>query len=371
MKLDKLIILPIAIGAFQFFGFNIIVISLLIIGTMISVSKSIPSSSIRKNNNILIFILISILIGLLNLKNRIPDNHSILVWSQFYFFALYPLLINKKDILFDNIKKIIVIIFLLDVSTNLLLLINIEIPWAIITDVRPGEEFARFPGVKGNHLFSSLFSFLILVFALDYKQFDSNKTRYFLIFLAILNLLLAGARRSIIMAILIILLSQFKYLRKSKISLLSSFFGTIILVVFLTFLTTESNGSNFLRAQLWVEAIYNISNNPIFGHGFFYPNLSLINGNYSLLSEVGVTESFALLIAFNFGIPAFIMFVYFNIKTLFNSIKNYEYNATLGVFYGLSIELYFGGSLENTIAIILFFLSATIINEEFLNKIKT
>ncbi len=364
LKIDRYLIFSFTLILTQFVGFNILTIFLLIFGGMSCISSKFRIGSFKKNIFFLLFLVSSISIGLINFIYSIPDLLSLMFWGQIFFLALLPFVVSDQEQLFRNLKLAILFIFFLDIGTNLILLSGLKVPWVQMTEARPDEFLSRFPGVKGNHLFSGLFSFLTISFALDDSQIKSNKIRRWIIFLAVLNLILAGARRSIILAIAVIILRFFKSIRKSKTLLLVMFFASVVIVVVMTALSREYNQSNFLRYSLWVQSISDILVKPIFGYGIFYPDLTNVVADFNALSEAKVTESFCLSIAYSFGIPALVLFLLYEIKTLFNSTKMMKYTAATGLFFGLSLELFFGGSLGNVFATSIFFLSAFILNDQ-------
>ena len=363
LKIDRFLIFPLTLGLTQFLGFNILTIFLLILGGASCISSKFSIGSLKNNIFFLLFLVLSFSIGLINFKNSIPDMLSLMVWAQILFLALLPFMVSDKEDLFKNLKFIILFIFFLDIGTNLILLAGISVPWVEMTEARSEEFISRFPGVKGNHLFSGLFSFLTLSIALDDSQFKTKKFRKWIIFLAILNLILAGARRSIIIALAVIVLKLFKSVRESKILLLAMFFALVVVVIGITVLSGENNQSNLLRYSLWAQSINNILVKPITGYGIFYPDVTNLVADFSVLSEARVTESFCLSIAYSFGIPALLLFLLYEVKTLLNSTKMMQYTAASGLFFGLSLELFFGGSLGNIFATNIFFLSACVLNE--------
>jgi hypothetical protein len=368
ISVNRYSIFPLAIGLFQFLGFNFLSIFLFVVGGMIIVSNKFNYFSFKNNMNLCLFILFSIIISIINAAFIIPKSFALVVWGQFFFIAILPYFIGNNLNLFKNLKNIILIIFLLDVGTNLLLLINVNVPWMIMNEVRPDETISRFPGVKGSSLFSSLFSFLMLAIAFDNSQFKLKKNQYLIIILAIVNLVLAGAYRSIIMALALFILRYFRFVRMSKYFILGLLFFIIIIVVIITGLTTEINTSNLFRYQIWIHTVNNVFEKPFLGHGLFYADTKEVSSTFENLSEAGVTESFSLSVAYSFGIPAYFLFLIFTIKTLINSTKIHNYSAQLGIFFGLSVELFFGGSLQNTMAVTIFFISAFLLNKGELIK---
>lgn len=357
LNLNRFLILPIAIGITQFIGLNTLSIFLLILGGLTIISNKIHPLSTKNNLFLPLFLINCLLAGIFDIYNTTPSILSLIVWCQFFFLAMLPLFVSNKEELFLYLKYIVLFIFLLDVTTNILLLVGFHLPWVSMTNARPNESLARFPGIKGNNLFSSLFSFLTFSIMLDKKQFSSKYGRIVILMLAILNLLLAGARRSIILALASFFLFMIHKIRTSKYFILFFFLMLAATIIVLDIYTMESNPANLLRYELWINSIVNIIEKPYIGYGFFYPDLNNITATFSELSNVGVTESFLLSIAYCFGIPALLWFVFFEFKTLMISTLINEYTAYIGIFFGLSIELFFGGSLENTMAGLLFFLS--------------
>ena len=55
-------------------------------------------------------------------------------------------------------------------GTNLLFLVGVNVPWTELPPVRPGEALARFPGFKGNALYSGSITFVSACYMLNQKK---------------------------------------------------------------------------------------------------------------------------------------------------------------------------------------------------------
>ena len=109
--------------------------------------------------------------------------------------------------------------------------------------------------------------------------------------------------------------------------------------------------------------INHISDNPITGIGFFFQDLKEHTiFTYHNLAEAGVTESTILLFAWCFGIPIMLLFLYAIYTTLKQFHYYKEYQQLLGLFLGLSLDLFWGGSLDNCMSLSIFLLCMYQIN---------
>jgi hypothetical protein len=360
-KLNRYILLPISIGLIQIVNYNIFSIAFLLLSFWISITSN-NSIAIKKNIIFIFFLVLSFSVGLIYCTQKWPSERSLAVWGQFYVFTFLLLFVKNKSKMLNYLAKIIFILFILDIGTNFLLLIGLKLPWVELSEARHGEAMSRFPGFKGSALYSGVISFLSLAFVLGLKS--KNKIKFLFVLFCLFNLILAGNYRTLIIAFLVLILYMFSSIRKKwKYSFLL-YIGVIISVVVSTFLTIATNGSNFLRFQLWQKTFNKILINPFWGKGFFSPDVKNIKeASFEILSSTGVTESTILLIAINFGLPLMLLFVYFILKTLHNSCSySNKYTSEVGVFWGLSLDLFWGTSFENGISLMTLFLSAYLIN---------
>ena len=78
--------------------------------------------------------------------------------------------------------------------------------------------------------------------------------------------------------------------------------------------------------------------------------------------KAGVTESTILLFALCFGVPFAIIFLLVVYKTL-RKFQNYQqYSLELGLFVGLTLDLFWGGSIDNCMSLAILLLSTYQIN---------
>lgn len=371
-SINKYYILPLVVGIGQFIGINIY-ISILIIGSLsLILTFKIKKNLLADNKSLLLFIILAIFISLINIYRKIPDNYSLLVWGQFIFIATIPLIIKDTRKLLNCFMHIILIIFLLDLLVNLAVLVGINIPGIIIAKPRPGELFPRMQGILNSNLFSSSISFLFLCLIMD-RNFliDHKYIKFLFLFLAVFNIILAGANRTFILSLVIIFIKLFSSFRtniyKNRLLILT----VVSIVVIFTFLNAFSNTSNLLRSQLWIISIEKIIQKPFLGYGIYFPDASKVVANIESLSEMVVTESFLLAIAYSYGIITLIFFIIFMFKLLSKANDNQYYTYQYAIFLGLSIELFFGGTLSNTLSTFVYFLSAyTIVenNKQLINS---
>jgi len=360
-KFNRYAIYPISIGLLQFLGYNSISLFLVFGGILLSIT-SVYRSFIKSNFSFFLFLICSFIIGSIFCINNFPSERSLSVWGQFYLISFSLLFVEKKELLIDYFKKVIILIFILDILTNILLLSGFNLPWVELAEVRPGELLSRYPGIKNSALFSGTISFFALSFILEYKK--GKKTKASMLILVLFNMILAGNYRFLVIATVIILLSL-NVIRRKKIIIFSLFLFCVFVVIIATFYTMEQSGSNLLRFQLWQEAFKKLISNPMFGSGFFSPDIkNLTEANIDSLLSSGVTESTVLLIGINFGFPLMILFIFCILKTISRMNLYKEYSSELGIFFGLALDSFWAGSFENAISLSVFILSMYLINNK-------
>ena len=112
--------------------------------------------------------------------------------------------------------------------------------------------------------------------------------------------------------------------------------------------------SAFTQAMKWEL----IEKNPLLGTGFFFQNLrEHAIFSYHNLMKAGVTESTILLFALCFGIPFAILFLAVIYKTLRKFPSYQQYAQELGLFVGLTLDLFWGGSIDNCMSLSILLLS--------------
>jgi len=308
-----------------------------------------------------IFLIFSMAIGLTMLMFKDTSPKSIMMWGQFYFITIVLASAKDKEQLTQIIKYFVYLIFFADILSNLLLALGFSLPWTKFPPIRPGEMLPRFPGVKFNPLYSGSISFLAIC-CLMQEEFRHKWLKKILLFLMCVNLFLAGSFRYYITLLAVFALYRYKIYNKPK-QLLTGYGLFIIGVILMTFLTQDISKSNELRWKLWIHTIDLISNNPLWGEGFFFQDLKEnVVFSYHNLAMAGVTESTILLLALCFGYPLMAVFLYQIYATLKQFVKYPKYEQELGLFLGLSLDLFWGGSLDNCMSLSVLFLSLYRIN---------
>ncbi len=365
LKLNRLLILPLVVGLGQFSGINIFYLSLLAPAVLITVRTSFLKSDLHRNRYLFFFLTSMLITALIALMHKTPDAYSVLMWAQFIFTAAVPLIIAGRENLLKAFMLVVVCIFTLDFLTNLLLLSGFDLPYTGTPTVRPGETFPRLPGVMNNTLSSGYISFVLLCYLLDNDPFKRQPFfRYLYVVLALINILFAGTNRIFILIMAILVVRYVPKIRQNK-WLLSSFAVLVIsATVAATLFTALSNKSNFLRSQLWMLSIEQIAQKPLLGHGIYYPDTSLARPELESLKKLGVTESFALSVSYSYGLVSLVLFLAFIFHAFSKISKAPAYAFHQGIFLGLSMELFFGGTLANTLYAFLYFLCLYVITDE-------
>lgn len=271
----------------------------------------------------------------------IVQNHSITDIIQWTAFALFPIFIwgNKRPYEFARLfEYLIIILFLLDFFTNILLHF-ISLPWIDIPEIRPDEDHIRYPGFKNSALFSGYLSLIMFAVTICSKRSFKSIT---ILCCTLINIVFAGSYRFIVILCILTLLRLLnKRMTGVKMALLVISF--IVVVVVGTFLTMDVSSSNQMRALLWSNAFGDILNAPISGNGFFVPKVKDETG-FAALKMAGVTESTFLSIGINFGIIVMISFIISLFYRMLHIKRFNKYAALLIV----QISLYsFGGGIGN------------------------
>ncbi len=346
---------------FQFAGYTILTMPLLAFSALLMFSLEKAKQQIKVNPAFLLFLLGSMLIGLVNLIFKDTKVHSLLMWGQFYFFAIMLAGVRDQQKLTTVIKYFVYLIFIADIFSNALLAMGYHLSWTGFMPIRPGEILPRFPGVKNSSLYSGSISFLALCFYIHEKN-NSRWLKWCIIALMGINLLLAGSFRYYITLIAVVLVYSFQLYKKTRV-LLTSYVGFIVGVIILTAITTDISKSNELRWKLWIHTLGLIEKNPMLGEGFFFQNLrEHAIFSYHNLMKAGVTESTILLFALCFGIPLAIIFLIVIYKTLRKFSSYQQYAQELGLFVGLTLDLFWGGSIDNCMSLAILLLSIYQIN---------
>ena len=314
------------------------------------------------NSQITIFFGVIILFNGL-LDSLVSDQYNIIglqFWAQFIIFLILPIFIENQKKAFEILNKLLFILFILDLFTNLLLFFGFHLPWSDTPGLRSGAIIPRFGGIYNSSLFSGMLS--IIMFALSFGR--KYKYSLIIILLACLNMLLAGSQRYYILLAAVSFLYIFPFIRNNK-SLLSIYLVFVVISIAVAVLITGDRGndqSNFLRLALWNNALEYIWNHMFFGKGFFYPeiNKNLIPNLNSLL-DAGVTESTILLFGVCYGLVGLLSVIYYLNYIIFRAIRNNVEYDKLAVFLIFTLNMVIGGSLSNSLFLFLFSLNISLI----------
>ncbi|WP_455099067.1 ligase [Prevotella histicola] len=349
----------------QILGTGIVPMGLFALSVLLIVSPATFICGLRNTPLFLLFIFLSIGIGAyFGLCNGLKP-WNIAYWGQFYFLCIFLLGVKDKEKCLEMMRYFVFIIFILDFGTNLLFLIGFNVPWAELPPVRPGESLARFPGFKGNALYSGSITFVSMCYILNQKKINKI-TFYFGLTCMVGNLILSGSYRYLIIGAVVATM-YYLHLYRSKLMMLGMYVSSIIIVFVSTLMTMFSNLSNFYRAFIWFYFFKEIGKSPWIGYGFFNIHLDE-NQDFSTPSHLianGVTESCILTIGYSFGLIVLLFFLTSIVRTLLRYKVYRKYSVELGLFIGLTLDLFWGGSFDNTYTFTLLLLSWYLVNERF------
>lgn len=358
---NKYLLFSFALFCLQTIGYNVVALGILILSLISICSLKSLLINIQKNFLYFVFLYVSITIGLYHSLCNGISIWNITYWGQFYFLSYALLAIKDKENAFEKIKYCVYAIYIADIFTNLFSFAGIDLPWAGVGIVRPGESMARYGGIKNSTLYSGSLTFIALCYLLQ-ENLQRTWKKYAICSLACFNLVLSGSYRYLIICFVVLVL-YFFHLYKHRLLLFCLYILSIIIVYMSTLYTMLINQSNFLRALIWEHTIQEIRLTPLLGHGFFNMHLQENQDfSYTQLVASGVTESCILLIGYNFGI--IVLFLYFTCQLqVLLKFNNYiNYHATLGIFIGLSLDLFWGGSFDNSLSFSLLTLSIYLIS---------
>lgn len=364
----KYYLLSFSIFCLQTTGYNVVALSLLMIAMLFTCSFKGFIEGLSSNFELFIFLFASLAIGFyFTLCNGIA-SWNIAYWGQFYFLSFALLAIRDKEQATKALKYCVYAIFIADIFTNLLLLIGVDVPWAKLAAVRPGETMSRFGGVKNNALYSGSVTFIAFCYSLT-NDIENKWAKWAVVLVTLFNLILSGSYRYIIIWLVVISLYVLK-LYKHRILLIGMYVSSIVVVYVSTKLTMLLNLSNFYRALIWEHTMEEIRKSPILGHGFFNMHLEdKQDFSYAQLVASGVTESCILLIGYNFGMIILLFYLFCFSLVLVHYKKYTAYAVELGLFIGLSLDLFWGGSYDNSLSFSLLTLGAYTINGKIQNQI--
>jgi hypothetical protein len=369
-EVKKYLFFGFAMLLLQLVGYNIATLGLLGLCMFPVISMKSFLNNIQTVPLYFIFLSLSIVDGIyFGLCNGL-EKWKIMYWGQFYFFVFFLLAVEDQHQALNVLKYSSFLIFFADLFTNILLLIGFNVPWADIPTVRQGETMARFGGLKGNTLYSGSISFIAFSFLLE-QDFSKKAIRYLCIFSSVFNMILSGSYRYFIIASVVYCI-YFFHLYKRPLILCATYISSIVIVFFATRFTMLVSVSNFFRYNIWNYYVNQIANSSVIGHGWFNMHLD-INQDFSWphLAANGVTESCILLIAYCFGIPMLILYLICILTTLKKYINYSKYVAELGIFVGLTLDLFWGGSFDNSLSLSVMTLSWYLINRYQLEKFHT
>ena len=164
------------------------------------------------------------------------------------------------------------------------------------------------------------------------------------------NLILSGSYRYLIIGAVVATM-YYLHLYRSKLMMLGMYVSSIIIVFVSTLMTMFSNLSNFYRAFIWFY--------------FFKENQDFSTPSHLIAN--GVTESCILTIGYSFGLIVLLFFLTSIVRTLLRYKVYRKYSVELGLFIGLTLDLFWGGSFDNTYTFTLLLLSWYLVNERFYN----
>jgi hypothetical protein len=341
-------------------GFNPVTIGLFVVSLFTVLSLQTFVDSLKNVTAFLLFVFSSLIVGIYFALCNGIQSWNIPYWGQFYFLILTILAIEDKETALKYLGYCVIAVFIADIGTNILLLAGFNVPWSELPPVRPGESMSRFTGVKGNTLYSGSITFMAFCIFLKLK----NARWWYIAMLAILfNLVLSGSYRYFIICAVVFVLYFLKLYKKTTLLHLT-YIGCIIVVFISTLVTMFYSLSNFMRFNIWLIFFDKIADSPILGHGFFNMHLDNLEGfTVQRLADNGVTESCIILLAYNFGLIVLSFFL-MEIYSALNKYKNYDqYMPELGLFMGLTLDLFWGGSFDNTLSFSLLLLSLYIIKQ--------
>lgn len=353
--------IPFSLSLFllQILGYNIITLGILALSLIPVLSVNEFLKRVTVVPFFVIFILFSMLIGLaLTIEMH---SWNIMSWGQFYFFCVVLLSTRDKEMALSSLKYCAYIIYTLDIFTNILLLFGVDLPWIELPPIRPGETMMRYPGIKGSAIYSGCITILSVCFLLQENDIK-RRWKYTFLISMIFNLVLSGSYRYFIVLAIVLVCSTFK-LYKNTYLLMLMYVGTIVIVYFSTKYTIFLSHSNFLRYNIWQYFIEEISKQPLFGYGFLSIHLDGLESlTVNNLINHGVTESGILLFAYCFGVPTLLIFFSSIIKTLCRFKVYAEYRSELGVFVVFTLDLFWNGSVNNSLTLSAMLLSLYLIN---------
>lgn len=348
------------------FGYNIIVLSIYIIGVFFASSTKSLMYSLSKQIILLITFVLAFSFGLINFSNLtyVPTSDDVRIWVGFFAIYLLSLSLLDKEGVLLRICSIINFLFFLDLATNILLLCGVSVPWAQIPMVRPGENLPRFPGVKNSALFSGYISMLYFnILLYKYEKFSRHiLLQYIGLFL---NVILAGSYRFFVILLFLFITKKYKLYKR-----IGTYFALMIgSVVTFSILTMKISGSNFIRVKLWRTAICKVLDADNFiGIGFFVPKVPEGATGYMKLQLAGVTESTILQWGVCYGYIVLLLLLFGLICILLKVGKYRSYTLEMG-FFIIEFSLWcFGGGIGNILNITLLALSISLILDHDINN---
>lgn len=357
----KYCFLSVALFLFQIIGYNVITLAILALSLLPIISANEFLERIKDVPLYFLFLIASLLIGLYFAIDKGIAIYNITYWGQFYFLTFILLAIKDKQCAMRYLKYCVYAICIADAATNYLLLLGFNLPWSEVPTPRPGETASRLQGVMNSALYSGSITFIGLCFVLE-EKFNKKLLKLISVILLLSNIFLAGNYRYMIILIVLLGLYIFR-LYRHRILLFAMYLGSIVVVYFATFVTMFVSQSNFSRFMIWKYFIGEIGLSPVIGHGLFNMHLNKYESfNWQVLIANGVTESIILLIGYCFGLVVLSFYLGSFAITLVRFRHYREYATELGLFLGLSLDLFWGGSLDNALSLCVLTLSLYIVN---------
>lgn len=352
-------VFAISLVLLQFAGYAfvpLVALALLLFFNQEAMKRSVTSSMM-----FVAFLIVSLTIGLCNTMMRPTLPSALARWTQFYFFAVMLMGVGNKHALMNATKVVVMVIFAADFTANILQVVGVSLPWVHLT-IRPGELLPRFQGIKGNSLYSGSISFLAICMLLG-NQTMGKKAKIAALCAMTINLLLAGSLRYFIAIAAVVTMAAMR-LYRHRSALMTTCITFIGATIVMTQHTMSFSESNYFRFKLWMQTLHRIADAPLLGHGFVFQDVhDQLRFTVRALASHDVTESSILLIALCFGVPVLLLFLAAMARCLMHYNRYPHYTAELGLFLGMTLDLFWGGSLDNCMSLTVWLTAMYMIND--------
>lgn len=387
--LNHLIGFLIMVYIFFYYLTSDIFVWILSIGIILTVIlKVVLKTRIGLNNNInyllfgslILFILLSLVI---NQNYNISSMLNFYIWF-FCFIMYFLILLIGEDKLIKTIYRYIfigsaihvicsyLIQFQIPVIMNLIpILLNVDLVNQTNLFINSGAN----PGITGQigRLAFYIMVGISIIFSWIYTKKNHSKMLWLILALYVVALLLTTKRAAILCLVLCFIILYFIKMLKKGIGKWGIFFS-ILSIIIITFNYTEilnflegdiediSNG----RFSLYYQAIQLISENPIFGYGFYYFSQLMGLGVHNIYLQLWVESGV-------FSLVLFIIIILFNLylglKNVWKTDGNHYVVAAL--FFQIYFVIYgfFGNPLYDKYMLLVFLISIFVNNYNY-NKNK-